>query len=925
MEKVFNKIEITSDLLKKLSEENEINPFPVTLVENSVIQIKKDLFLKNKTTSIHIMNLRYHSTNDRELFNYLEMAKSIKLRDSKFHLFQSDLKLFDAATLLPTNIHFNKKPLTITFLVSNKSLELTSIVKFINDILSNLPFTDYSSQIYFNVIFVNFMENQTFIKQKISDKKCCTFYNAYLSEIRKIIDIHISDLPYYFITNKYNKVIANKKFNYNDKADKLQLISYFLPKDPLVDKIKDKNNYKEEFKHLEDESSCFSESSYKEFKEMIKKVKEEFQSRHYYTTDCVFNIKILYDKYTIFTSPIEFTVKYSIPIINDNTYSFVNSRVHKLLLANPVSNQLKMSRFKTANKLCLKEALGKYFSFLSELGLKTNLELRKKTNYNIENVSRSYNIKNSIGKINNNDVLKSYNLSSIFLKLKDLKKTTIANFKSEIFPSLKNIRVKLMYKIFKSKTLKNIDIKCINDKLETITFVTKPGMNYLIYLVKYANTNYIKTFIRIFAAIKQMFIKENVPVELSLFILVEEINQIVVNWTKVIFGEFKKYVDCYFIELTGETKRIFDYTYEYPNKKTFLFVNSEGILNNFNLKISYQMIMEKIFDLINRKREISREIYYKIKKTVKNFIPDYDYSAIKYKPTFNISLEKRTIYNDKMSDLNVKYFVKGNLKINDKDANHLDNILLELKNCTEYGIDFIDQKTILPTFSIDVKTENLCKFCKKECGNFNVYFCPYCNEFICERCANEIVVVLQQKEKGKTTKEAESNSSSNTSIFGKMINMVIEKGVDKHFTIYKQCIFHNLLVIMNIEKIIKAGTNLTFSFRKFGYNMFGEFITKPDIKNNFSCTYCRKTYTNTRYSCLNCKSFDLYYDTVDTNGFIDVCEKCFKNFSDLNKSNNSEISLARVYADEELENENHHFSDHIYARYCYNSGFYFLN
>jgi hypothetical protein len=112
-----------------------------------------------------------------------------------------------------------------------------------------------------------------------------------------------------------------------------------------------------------------------------------------------------------------------------------------------------------------------------------------------------------------------------------------------------------------------------------------------------------------------------------------------------------------------------------------------------------------------------------------------------------------------MSDLNVKYFVKGNLKINDKDANHLDNILLELKNCTEYGIDFIDQKTILPTFSIDVKTENLCKFCKKECGNFNVYFCPYCNEFICERCANEIVVVLQQKEKKNSSERTFSCKS----------------------------------------------------------------------------------------------------------------------------------------------------------------------
>ena len=474
--------------------------------------------------------------------------------------------------------------------------------------------------------------------------------------------------------------------------------------------------------------------------------------------------------------------------------------------------------------------------------------------------------------------------------------------------------------MFKSKLFKNIPLECINDANETIKFEAKPGTNYLFYIVKFNDTRTLKIFLRYFIAMKQLFTKENISFEFSFFIVVEEVTSVVISTINDLFGDFKIFASFYFIELIGNSKRLLDYVFEYTNKKSFLFIDTEGKMNNFNLGFSSNMLIEKVFGLLNKKKKIDEKTYYQLKKCFKTNIPDYDYSKnIKYKPTFKISLEKRIIYNDKMSIIDNLYFVKGNLMINDNDYNSLTSLLGEIKNSTDLKTDFIGQKRILSTFTINLQLNNNCHFCKKGCGNFNVYYCPYCNIFICEKCGTEIASVLHHKEKPK------KENPISKSIFGQVFSLVMEKGVDKFFVTYKQCVYHNLAVIVNVESALKAGTNLTFSFNKFGYNLFASFPGKSETKNNFGCSICKKASSETKFTCLNCKAYDLYYDTIDTNGFVDYCEKCFKNVSESFRNLDGSISLGNVYAEDELNEENHHSRDHIYVRYCYNSGYYSIN
>ena len=153
--------------------------------------------------------------------------------------------------------------------------------------------------------------------------------------------------------------------------------------------------------------------------------------------------------------------------------------------------------------------------------------------------------------------------------------------------------------------------------MKTVIFETNPGMNYLIYIVKNNECNFIKLYLKFFVAIKQLFVKENVPVEFCFFIFIEEAVQVAINGIKDIIGESIKYIDCYFIELIGNTKRFHDYTYEYPNRKSFIFIDSDGNFNNFNLKDSRFLILEKIYSLLNKKRQIDKNTYSSIKKYAK--------------------------------------------------------------------------------------------------------------------------------------------------------------------------------------------------------------------------------------------------------------------------------------------------------------------
>ncbi len=924
---ISNHLQQTSNLLSLLSENTDVDVFPAQLTQKKLLKIKKDLFQKNSTSSLKINGISFDTDQGKESLNFNNITNNFNDFQNKFNLRVNNIQLFDPQTLNHSSVIFNKKPMILNFVVNNLTKDLNKVVNYIHEILFKLPFSDHQSKLMINIIIVNFFENISGIKQnkQSENNKNYNFVMTTYSELRKIININFSELPYYFFTNKFMKVINHGSIDFSDVQYNINNITNFLAKNKInknivENKIPEKINV--------EGSNYISAEIYSEFKRFLKGLNQEFHSRkNNYSFNCIHNIKIYYEKQILFNSHSDYKIYYTRPIIYDNSFSFIGSRVQKLLLDKFVKDNLIVRRFKIGKKSVLTDTVSKFFSFLNELGLKTYLELRKKTNYNFENVSKQYIIKNSIGKLNNNDIMRTYNIQSIFQKLKDLKKSTMKNFKNENFSFIKNVRLKLSYKMFKSKLTKSMNIECKNHLNSTVNFEIIPGTNYLISILKGSDIPIINRMFSFFMAMKKFCQNENLTIEFSVFVVTEEVSEKTINDIKNSIGDYHKYVSLYFIESINSSKRLYDYVYEYPNNKNYLFIDSEGRFNNFSLRSNIYTILEKLYSLLNKKFQIDKETYSKLKKVAKKNIPDYDYSQIKYKPTINFSLEKRTIYNDKMNITDTKYFVKGDLKINDVHFQYLSNLLSTLKEATDRSTDFIEFKRILPTFTIPLKSNNSCHYCHKDCGNFNLYFCGYCKVFICEKCGIEIGLLLHQKE--KIAKEKEDTTKSQYNLLFQMFILVKEKGVDKQFQKFKQCVYHNLILVTNVEKVLKAGTNLTFNYSKLGYNIFSEFLSKEETKNNYICSLCSKTYFETKYCCLNCKSFDYYYDTYndmpDFSGFIDICEKCFKNINEYDKTNQTELNLSRMLIDQLVDNENHIHSEHIYARFSYNSGFYFIN
>jgi len=927
---ISNPLQKTSNLLSLLSEYTDVNVFPTQLTQKKSLKIKKNLFQKNSYSNLKIDGITFNTKEGKESFNFNKITSNFNVFQNKFNLNVNNIQFFDPQTLIPSSVIFNRKPMILNFVINNLTKDLTKVVNYVDEILFKLPFSDHQSKLLINIIIVNFFENLSGIKQNkiIDNNKNYNIVMTSYSELRKIININFSELPYYFFTNKFMKIIDNGSIDFSNVQYNINNITNFLAKNKFNKKIVEKKL--PQTVNVQGSNYICAEI-YSEFKRFLKGLNKEFHSRkNTYSFNCIHNIKILYEKHIIFNSPSDYKIYYTRPIINDNSFSFVGSTVQKLLLNKFVKDNLTVRRFKIEKKSVLTDTVSKYFSYLNELGLKTNLELRKKTNYNFENVSKHYSIKNSVGKCNNNDILRTYNIQSIFQKLKDLKKSTMKNFNNENFSCVKNVRLKISYKMYKSKLFKNVIIECKNHLNNTVNFEIKPGTNYLIFIVKGSDVPNINRMFSFFMAMKKLCQNENLNVEFSVFVVTEEVSQNSINDIKSSIGDYNKYVGLYFIESINSSKKLFDYVYEYPNKKNYLFIDSEGRFNNFSLRSNIYTILEKLYSLINKKIQIDQETYSQLKKVVKKNIPDYDYSShIKYKPTINFSLEKRTVYSDKMNITYTKYFVKGDLKINDVDFQYLSNLLNTLKEATDKSTDFISFKRVLPTFTIPLRSNNSCHYCQKDCGNFNVYFCGYCKLFICEKCGIEIGLTLHQKEKEIIAKEKEDSTKSQKNLLSQIFSLAMEKGVDKQFQKFKQCVYHNLILITNVEKVLKADTNLTFNYNKLGYNIFSEFLSKVETKNNYNCYLCSKAYHETKYCCLNCKSFDYYYDTNDEmseyNGFIDICEKCFKNINEYDKTNQTELNLSRMYIDKLIDNENHFHSEHIYARYSYNSGFYFIN
>ena len=119
----------------------------------------------------------------------------------------------------------------------------------------------------------------------------------------------------------------------------------------------------------------------------------------------------------------------------------------------------------------------------------------------------------------------------------------------------------------------------------------------------------------------------------------------------------------------------------------------------------------------------------------------FNYSKdFKYKPKFNISIEKRLDFNDKIDLLETKYFMNSSILVYQNDSIKLIQFESDLYNILiSNGIkfDFNLYKKIIPTLKLELDSNFVCKFCNKECGNYNVYFCPYCKHYICEDCGNE--------------------------------------------------------------------------------------------------------------------------------------------------------------------------------------------
>jgi len=848
--------------IKSIQEVTSIDLFPVTIIRKTKFTLGKESFLKQNLYSLELNNLneviRFSNMNEINLNHLIQ----------KHSIYKSNLKRFK---------------------------------EFFHLIKDNLQFINIETKISFNVLLINNFEYAS--HEKGSNSRLLidsvNYYELNFTQISKNFSEKIS-IPYLFITNKVSKCLYNDCISMKDHNPILKLLSNLLinkETENKVQTIKNNNNFTQFL-------------SYCEFKNYLKKLKKvHFSSTNSYM---YFNkVELEYKKKYLIDKQNQISIIYSLPIINDKVYNYVGSNLHKFLYSKSSQNIPLIKRFNCENKNNMKSnILEKYQKTLSSLSIKTEIELRKKTNYDFSNFSREYIFKNSLGKINNNDVKRTYQFNEIFKNLKDLKKTEITQLKDDVSP-LKNIRLKTLYKVYKSKKIPDFSLECESLDLKKTNLEFKLGTNYLFYVNDLnLDLDRLDSIFYNLISISQFYNRINIPLVLGMFtVLPDEVCDQEIQEHTEHFREFKE-IQIFIVR--DYNKKFKDFVYSYPNCKSFLFIDKYGLVNNFCFNYNLMLLNDKIEKLLYRKHKIDEKCYYSLKNYLKKSIIDYKYyTEFDYKPTFKISLEKRSVYNHELKITDQLYYLKSVIKVYDID-NHkflpFENDINNLLSYHGFIFDIKYYKTIIPTKRLELDLNKLlCKICGKDCGFNSVYFCPTCDSFLCETCANEQLQILKNDLNEKDDEEKESTNE----------NVKMKLG---------DCLYHNYIFIFDIQSTRDNNKNLYLNKLKIGFNMFKTHYKFDGFLNSFICNICRNNFNDERFVCLNCKETDVLYDN-DYAGYCDICKNCVKNFSDYFKSENKN-DTQNIFSLIEKEMKNSEFHDvrnHVYLRIPFSTGNYYYH
>ncbi len=233
----------------------------------------------------------------------------------------------------------------------------------------------------------------------------------------------------------------------------------------------------------------------------------------------------------------------------------------------------------------------------------------------------------------------------------------------------------------------------------------------------------------------------------------------------------------------------------------------------------------------------------------------YPFAKFTYKPGIKVVLEKKTYYSD-LNVLKISYFVSANAKIKKNDFSYIESLINKIntlvdfsdKPCSSifYSVDLLSTLTIR-----DKENKDLCKYCNMELGNYMVYYCYFCNVFICNTCARNISKFVIK--------------------FGQNVKLPDE-------LLECLCLQHNLILIIDYEETKKNKSLQDIEVGKIGKNYFNAVPQSDFYDLGFICSYCLESlYTGIRYVCLNCRGSDILYRCADDNfsGYIDICESCF--------------------------------------------------
>ena len=620
--KVINSIKTLNELHEK-----EINEFKI--YKEKSVHFKNDNLIKNKRFYLQLKDETI--VFDKEtLPNFSQLIKQEMIYQDIYDrsVNRSNL-VYDLKLKQEVDFTSNQKHLNINFLIRNNPDVIKKVTTLIDSLFDLLPSTFSASHLNFNIIIIFYFEYcgdaLNFKNNNISSKLNINFYQINYNKLKSFMSVDTAQKV--FITNKLKKCLYIQ-----DLPNEIQSISKeilnFITKKELSSSL---TNYNQALNFIGDE-----DTNHKQSKSFLLKLENEMLVNTNFRTKILTSTFKYIKEYKLNNNDI--SVKYNQIIVDDQSFIFNHSNIHNLLAKN--TQYFTRKRFSTGiNKQIKQGFLSEFQSILLSKSLKENVEIRKKTSFRIENFSKTFIFKNSIGKNNNNEILRSYKIHEIYDKLRNLKKSSFEKLgKLDFNNSYKSLRLKFYYKIFKSKSKKSISIDCLDLESQPVKLENIIGTNYLFYYFDKENdAGQINYVIRFLIALNKFY--ETQKIKIVFVILIGRFENSDDLELKDYFLPYKEVINIYLVD--ADNKKILDNIYNYTNNKSFLFIDSEGNLNNFSFIYNFSLIYEKIEDLLRPKKEINQKAYYQIKKYLLENIIDFDYKdRFNYNPNLGFLLRK---------------------------------------------------------------------------------------------------------------------------------------------------------------------------------------------------------------------------------------------------------------------------------------------